>query len=92
VTELARAVRSLAGTPGPTAAAVAALALGIGAATAIFSVADAVVLRPLPYADADRLVSVEGQFLALGMRDLWECGWRSARSLATSPASSWARA
>ena len=70
MTGLARAARSLARTPGPTLAAVAALALGIGAATAIFSVADAVVLRPLPYADADRLVAIEGQFLALGMRDL----------------------
>jgi putative ABC transport system permease protein len=70
VTALARAARSLARTPGPTLAAVSALALGIGAATAIFSVADAVVLRPLPYADADRLVAIEGQFLSLGMRDL----------------------
>jgi putative ABC transport system permease protein len=67
---LARAARSLGRTPGPTLAAIVALALGIGAATAIFSVADAVMLRPLPYADAGRLVAIEGQFLALGMRDL----------------------
>src|SRR4029450_12170291 len=67
---LARAARSLWRTPGPTAAAVAALALGIGAATAIFSVADLVLLRPLPYAQADRLVSLEGRFPPLGMRTL----------------------
>src|SRR6266849_4701110 len=44
--------------PGFTIAAVLALALGIGATTAIFSVLDRVVLRPLPYPDAERLTMV----------------------------------
>jgi putative ABC transport system permease protein len=50
--------RMLAKTPLTTAAAVLSLALGIGGTTAIFSVFDAVLLRPLPYADPDRLVAV----------------------------------
>lgn len=50
--------RLLRRTPGFTIAAILALALGVGATTAIFTVLDRVVLRPLPYPDPDRLVMV----------------------------------
>ena len=58
VSDVRFAARMLRKHPLTTAAAVLSLALGIGGATAIFSVFDTVLLRPLPYADPDRLVAV----------------------------------
>ena len=56
--DMAYGVRSFARNPGFTAAAIVTLALGIGAATTIFGALYAIGLRPLPYADPDRIVRV----------------------------------
>ena len=58
INDLRYAMRSLLRAPGFTFAAVVALGLGTGSATAIFSLLDGVVLRPLPFAEPHRLVSL----------------------------------
>src|SRR6187401_2854387 len=56
--DLSLALRQIRRNPGFSAIAIATLALGIGVNAAMFSAVDAVLIRPLPYADADRLVMV----------------------------------
>ena len=56
--DLQYARRTLAKSPGFTIVSLLTLAIGVGANTAIFSLVDAALLKPLPYPDADRIVRV----------------------------------
>ena len=89
VRDVRYAVRSLARSPGFTVTAAGVLALGIGAATAAFSIADAVLFRPLAYPSAERLVSLYERNEAGGLRLVshptfrdWEAGARGFDGLA----------
>jgi putative ABC transport system permease protein len=69
MTDLKFAFRQLLKNPGFTAVAVLALALGIGANTTTFGFVNAVLLRPLPYRDADRLIRIASVNPGLGVLD-----------------------
>src|SRR5579863_8696458 len=69
--DLVQALRALRSQPGFALVIVLTLALGIGANTAIFSVVNGVLLRPLAYPDPDRLVFISSQLPTLGLDRFW---------------------
>jgi predicted permease len=69
--DLRYALRAFAKNPGFTLAAILSLAIGIGANTAIFSVTNALLLRPLPYKDAERLVILWNRSPGLNITQDW---------------------
>ena len=69
--DLRYAFRAFVRNPGFTAAAILSLAIGIGANTAIFSITSALLLHPLPYKDADRLVILWNTSPGLGITRDW---------------------
>ena len=69
--DIRHAARMLRQSPGFTAAAMLTLAIGIGANTAVFSVTDLLLLRPLPFANADRLVILWNRSPGLNIAEDW---------------------
>jgi predicted permease len=71
VQDIRYALRTFAASPGLALAAVLSLGIGIGANTALFSVAHAVLIRPLPYTNADRLVILWNRSPGLNIAEDW---------------------
>src|SRR5688572_22397093 len=71
VQDLRYAARGFARAPGFTIAALLSIAIGVGANTSIFSVVSALLLRPMPYQDADRLAILWNRSPGLGITEDW---------------------
>src|SRR5579872_2064721 len=68
--DLRYAVRVLLRSPGFALIAIATMALGVGATTAIYTVIDATLLHPLPYPNPTELIYVEDDFSGIGAQDV----------------------
>ena len=69
LSDIKHGCRLLLRNPGFTTVVILALTLGIGANTAVFSVMNAVLLKPLPYTNPDHIVSIAGKFTGIGIPD-----------------------
>jgi predicted permease len=93
--DLGYAARSLWRTPGFALTAVLVVALGVGANTAVFSLADVVFLRPLPYTDAGRLVKLWQSAAGYGTNEVSPANyrdWKAAASRFSGMGAYWRRA
>jgi predicted permease len=82
--DLAYAARSLRRTPGFALTVVLVVALGVGANTAVFSLADFMFVRPLPFADPDRLVKLWEHLPESGTFELSPANYRDWKAMTTS--------
>jgi putative ABC transport system permease protein len=82
--DLGFAARSLRRTPGFAITAVLVVALGVGANTAVFSIADLMFIRPLPFADPDRLVKLWQGSPDFNTNEVSPANYRDWRTMATS--------
>ncbi|MGH9859054.1 MAG: ABC transporter permease [Candidatus Acidiferrales bacterium] len=82
--DLRYTVRTLARTPGFTLTAIVVTALGIGATTAAFSITDHVLIRPLPFADSDRLVRLWENVPGYTRMELSPPNYRDWKEMSTS--------
>jgi hypothetical protein len=82
-------LRQIRRNPGFSCIAIATLALGIGVNTAMFSAVDAVLIRPLPYADADRLVMVWDDTSPPSVRDCVKADSSTRRTLGRNRPRRW---
>src|SRR5205814_7850036 len=92
--DLRFALRQLRKTPGFTFVAIIALGLGVGANTAIFSLVNGVLLRPLPFPESERIIYFEGKNPAAGITDsnisyLDFTDWSQQTDLFASTAAYW---
>src|SRR5829696_2289169 len=71
VQDIRLAVRGLTKVPGFTLVSLATLALGVAASATAFSILHAVLLRPLPYPEPDRLVSIAGRGMSTSRFERW---------------------
>jgi hypothetical protein len=89
MSDLRVVLRRLLRSPLSSAAIVLTLGIGLGAATAIYSVAHALLLRPLPFPDADRIVAIDveagGGRGKLALREIRELEKRRGSSRASAP-------
>jgi predicted permease len=82
--DLGYAARSLLRTPGFALTAVLVVALGVGANTAVFSLADFIFVRPLPYAGSDRLVKLWETTQGMGTMEASPANYRDWKAMTTS--------